>query len=374
MAAEVAGDPAGRSGREGSQPPDVAVIGGGLAGSLAALALARRQLAVMLISPAAALAAGGQDAAATALSYGSVAGLAAAARWLALESRHGPLGWHASAVVLHGLGAAGGQRRSPLLRSLASRLPLVPAPLPFSRVDGCALARALPPALAAAGVLGLQRRVRGLQPAPGGGWRLELDDGTWRSAPRVLLTTGGACRSLWPSLPGTLRTSWAGVLVQPRLRGRSRWLDVVRRGWMVFPRHLRRPALERQSSQAPPQARWVVDVSLAPWGEGLLAGQITWLPAPQTAASGAPTDLDALEGCLRRELGRLDPALAALEAGFHLVPVSYSSDGVPLAAEVAPGLWVLAGCSNAYSHLPALADGLAARIAAAAQGEPGRSR
>ena len=71
----------------------VLVIGGGLAGSLAALALRERGLAVTLLSPAPA------PATATQFSYGGVPWWAAPALrrapelWQNLERRYGPLGW-----------------------------------------------------------------------------------------------------------------------------------------------------------------------------------------------------------------------------------------------------------------------------------------
>jgi hypothetical protein len=94
----------------------------------------------------------------------------------------------------------------------------------------------------------------------------------------------------------------------------------------------------------------------------LLAGQISWLP-PADERSGEESTPDApwLEGLLRQELARLDPALAS-RGRFRLVPVSYCSDGTPLSGVVAPGLWMLAGASNAYSTLPALAEALAEAI------------
>ena len=353
----------------------VAVIGAGLAGCLSALALARRGLAVELIGPP-----GGSDdlPAATALSYGSVAGVAAAQRWRELEALHGPLGWHTSAVVTHALaprpqphapGSAQGRQdrraaleraRDALLDGVLARLPPLPVPLPFSRVDAVALAGALPGALLRARVQRREQRVHTLEPR-GTGWFLQLRDGGWLERPQVVLAAGAACRRLWPALPDRLRCSWAGVLVESHRQGAGPWLKALRRGWLVFPRRLQRPALERLGRTDSGQ-RWVVDVGLAPWGEGLLAGQISWLP-PDDDLSGPGADPDApgLERLLRQELALLDPALAS-RGSFRLVPVSYCSDGTPLSGRVAPGLWVLAGASNAYSTVPALAEALAEAI------------
>ncbi len=348
----------------------VAVIGAGLAGSLSALALARRGMAVELIGPPC----GTDDLpAATALSYGAVAGVAAAERWRELEAFHGPLGWHTSAVVTHGLaprpGSAPGARdhRTWMARmgdrpldGLLARLPPLPVPLPFSRVDTVALAEALPGALRRARVQRREQPVRRLE-SRGKGWSLQLRDGSRLERRRVLLAAGAASRGLWPALPDRLRCSWAGVLVERHRQGEGPWLRAVQRGWLVFPRHLQRPGLERLG-HADGGRRWVVDVGLAPWGNGLLAGQISWLP-PGDALGGDEGEPDApwLERLLRQELARLDPALAS-RGRFQLVPVSYCSDGCPVSARVAAGLWVLAGASGAFSSLPALAEALAQEI------------
>lgn len=366
-------------------PPQVTVVGGGLAAWLAALALAERGVAVQLVAAPGGLAA-------TALSYGSVQGISAARRWRRLEARHGRLGWHRSAVVLHGLGspppspgawnrANNAARPSAQtergLRSALLAQPWLPAPLPFSRVDSSTLATALPQVLSAAGIRQIEQRVRELMPLPGGRWQLQLEDGDLLSADRLLLAAGAGCRALWPSLPPRLRSSWAGVLVQSRIEGRCPWLAALRRGWMVFPAQLQRPALERASDPSS-EPRWCVDVSMAPWGRGALYGQISWLGAaapavgepsalrgePAAVGDSAP-DPDLQERRLRLALGQLHPALADLEARFRQIPVSYSSNGAPVAEEVAPGLWVLAGCSNAFSQLPALAEQLAERLLAA---------
>ena len=137
--------------------PRVIVIGGGLAGSLVALALARRGTRPHLVD-----AAGAEVA--TALSYGSLQGFAAARRWRALQRRHGDLGWRSSAVVLHRLEnrdptqADGGPTAAAAALDggrQGLQAPLLPVPLPFSRLDVVALSGALPAVLAAAGVVRL---------------------------------------------------------------------------------------------------------------------------------------------------------------------------------------------------------------------------
>ena len=89
---------------------------------------------------------------------------------------------------------------------------------------------------------------------------------------------------------------------------------------------------------------------------------MTWREATAAPACLGPPDAAIQEQRLRQALGQLHPALAELEADYRQVPVSYSSDGVPVADQVAPGLWVLAGCSNAFGQLPALVEQLAAAI------------
>lgn len=381
--------------------PRVIVIGGGLAGSLVALALARRGTRPHLVDAA------GSEVA-TALSYGSLQGFAAARRWRALQRRHGDLGWRSSAVVLHRLenrdptqadGGPTAAAAAPDEGRQGLQAPLLPVPLPFSRLDVVALSGALPAVLAAAGVVRLVARVETLTPLAAMGWRMALADGSSLQSERVVLAAGPGCRALWPALPERLQTSWAGVLRRDHRGGSSRWLEAVRRGWMVFPAGLRRPALER-SQDGSGQPRWCVDVGMAPWGEGMLAGQISWLPGGSgqrqmahgpwrdhpgeatsdrvewSAGTAGPPAVDGhldggsaggpdpawMEQRLRRALARLDPALAELDGEYRQVPVSYCRDGVPLAGAVAPGLWALAGCSNAFSHLPALAERLAVQV------------
>jgi len=126
----------------------IAVIGAGLAGSLAALALARRGVSVTLVAPAAAA----DPVLATGLSYGGMLPGRPVCHWRRLERRHGRLGLCGSGLVLHGLGAL--------------RLPL-----PFWRVDAPTLMAALPAALDRVAVERLYGTVRALEPLPEGGYR-----------------------------------------------------------------------------------------------------------------------------------------------------------------------------------------------------------
>jgi glycine/D-amino acid oxidase-like deaminating enzyme len=333
----------------------ISVIGDGLAGTVLALCLAHRGARVRLI--------GAEGSMATALSYGALPRGAPSRAWRRLEQRHGPLGWRPSGLVLHEPGGG-----------LAALSRLVP--LPLARVDTPTWLAGRRQALDAAGVEQLVGRVNGLWPRPGGGWRLEWSgpgggDGSVLEADVVVLAAGAGARALWPGLPDRLRHSWAGVLHLETLAGvgggADRWLDQARRGRIVQPRRWRRPALEAASARNE-EPLWIVDAGLAPRGEGVVVGQITLIPPAGSEGSGAgslqPPDPRGMETRLREGLERLDPTLAALEAPYRQVPVSFCLDGQPLAGPVAgaPGLWVFAGFSAAFSRVPSHAEALARRL------------
>ncbi|WP_216900231.1 FAD-dependent oxidoreductase [Synechococcus sp. CCY 9618] len=340
-------------GPAGARQVRVAVVGGGLAGSLLALELAERGLAVVLIDA-------GSDGA-TALSYGGVAWWAGApgplgglirrapAAWHRLEARHGPLGWRGCGLRLHGGGWA-----TPLLRP------------PFAQVDSTVLMAALPGALAAAGVARRRARVVG-PPRPGsGGWLLDLEPGPLLTVDQVVLAAGAGCRQLAPGLPERLRASWAGVLtLQDRSNlprsPPSRWVRHAAACRIVQPRRWQRPALEGGAA-ALQEERWIVDAGFAPWGQGLLLGQSS-LVRPGLAA-GIPPAAAAMESHLRRGLAGLDPVLAALPGPFLQVPVAFCIGAVPLVGPVpgAAGLWVFSGFGGAFAQVPVLAPLLAAAI------------
>ena len=188
----------------------------------------------------------------------------------------------------------------------------------------------------------------------------------------MVLAAGAGCRRLWPALPPRLRHSWAGVLLVGPDAPPNPWLDQAWRGRIVQPRHWQRPALEAGSAAPGPTPRWIVDAGMAPWGSGVVVGQISWLPrargapgdGPEETGSLDPPDAQWMEERLREGLGQLDPQLATLPAPYRQVPVSFCTDGQPLVGPVegAPGLWTFAGFSGAFSLVPTHADRLATRL------------
>ncbi len=332
----------------------VAIVGGGLAGSLLALALRERGVAVTLIDAALAGAPDAAPCSATAISYGALPGwplantglarLAAQAsrHWRRLQRRHGPLGWQPRALRLQGPN-----------RALAgfSRLGL----LPFSQVDTAVFTARMPALLLQAGVQLRPAQVRALSGAADG-WRLELTDGSLCTAPQVVLAAGARCRQLWPALPARLRSSWATVLelgaFPPSQGPPAAWL----------PQAFTRLGLERRAASLA-QPEWVVDPGLVPWGSGALLGQHTWMGAE--LALTPPPDSATCEQQLRQGLSGTAWSQAA--GVVRQAPVAFCSSGGPLVGPVAqaPGLWLFTGFSAAFSQVPVLAPLLAAVVAGA---------
>jgi glycine/D-amino acid oxidase-like deaminating enzyme len=342
---------------------DVAVIGGGLAGSLLALELAGRGRAVLLID------ADHPGQRASALSYGAMAAWAAPRRtaagrlqrqaprhWRRLQRLHGDLGWRPCWFRPLGPGAP-----------LGGRLPL-----PCSRVEATRFLAALPAALARAGVMRRRGLVQHLEPSgpAGRAWTLHLASTTdpvatdpvvaeQVVAEQVVLAAGAGCRALWPALPQSLRVSWAGVLLLQPQAGGWPWSGPLA---MRLPARFSRLALEARAPDLTEEA-WEVDPALLPWGERWLAGQISLVrPALEP---GPPPDAALQEQRLRRGLAAHLPALASWPGQLLQVPVSFSSSGAPLVGplEQAPGLWIFAGFGAAFSVVPALAAQLADRLA-----------
>lgn len=260
-----------------------------------------------------------------------------------------------------------------------SALALLASPLSFGRVDVRVLGTALPAALAAAGVERSTASVAAIAPRGRDGWSLRVqgesglpatheagsrthEAGSGEiSADRVVLAAGAHCRSLWPTLPPRLGVSWAGVLALRRNPGGNPWLDQVRRGRIVMPARLGRPALEAQLPETS-QGGWIVDAGLAPWGEeGVLLGQISLVRPSATGDRLEPPDPVRMEARLREGLGRLDPALACLEGAYRQVPVTFCVGGGQMAGPVqdGPGLWLFTGFSGAFSLVPAWAERMA---------------
>ena len=323
------------------RPGDVAVIGGGLAGELVALALAERGLSVVLVS-AASLGLPNTLGPATSWSYAGVLGPDLQA-WGELHERHGDLGLRRRRLHRHGQ--------------------------VFGQVDLIRFCQALPLALDRLGVRQLQAQVAQPPRRLDGLWQLELqgqaDGPPSLQVGQVVLAAGAGCRALWPGLSQSLRSSWAGILhleawPDPK-RYPSRWLRRARGGGVVLPQAMARPSLEQRAG-ALVQEEWVVDPGLACLGEGLLVGQIS-LVRPGLEL-GNPPDLAVMESRLRQALGHFDPVLAELPARYRQVPVSFCLDGKALAGPVAgaPGLWALAGFRGAFGEVPRAVQALADQI------------
>ena len=345
------------------RPGDVAVIGGGLAGGLVALALAERGLAVVLVSAASlGLPAALGDPAtpltpATSWSYAGVLGADLDA-WGQLQERRGDLGLRRRRLHRHG------QAWLDLSRLMPG------APQAFGQLDLIRFCQALPLALDRLGVRQLQAQVAQPPRRLGGLWQLELQ-GQGDGLPsvqvgQVVLAAGAGCRALWPGLGEGLRSSWAGILhleawPDPK-RYPSRWLRRAR-GGAVLPQAMVRPSLEQRAG-ALVQEEWVVDPGLACLGDGLLVGQIS-LVRPGLEL-GAPPEPAQMERRLRQALDHFDPVLAELPACYRQVPVSFCVDGKALAGPVAgaPGLWALAGFRGAFGEVPRASQSLADQIAA----------
>jgi glycine/D-amino acid oxidase-like deaminating enzyme len=337
-------------------PAGVVIVGGGLAGSLLALALREQGATVTLIDPLPASDA--LSCSATAMSYGVLPGwplastplarLAARAsrQWHRLQQRHGDLGWRSQQLYLHGANAA---------LSAVSRW------LPFAQVDTAVLMAGLPLVLAAAGVQSVSARVQSLASVSAGeGWELGFGDGGALRAECVVLAAGAACRTLWPALPERLRCSWAAVLelpaFPPALGRAAAWL----------PQRFARVALERRARTLE-QVDWVVDSGLVPRGSGALLGQLS-LIRPGGALEQPPLPAQSEEE-LRSGLAS-DPwgAAWARQPGLmRQAAVAFCSGGAPLVGPVsqAEGLWVFSGFSAGFAQVPVLAPLLAQRLAAA---------
>lgn len=343
----------------------VVIVGGGLAGSLLALALRELGTAVTLVDAPPVVPPGGASGvcSATAISYGALPGwplaptplarLAAGAsrQWRRLQIQHGDLGWRRLPLRLHGGPAWMGDVRAWW-------------PLPFAQVDTAVLAARLPAALEAAGVTCRLARVEQLAATPEPGWVLQLDDGTRLAARQVVLAAGAGCRPLWPGLPAALRSSWAAVVELPSAPSVQPWPAA----WL--PAGFARVGLERRAASLT-RAEWLVDGGLVPWGDGALLGQHT-LVRPDLELGAAPP-AGEVEQQLRQGLAGQSwgAPLALLPGQLRQAAVTFCSEGVPLVGPLdeAAELWVFTGFSAGFSQVPVLAPLLAqALVVGGAQG------
>lgn len=389
---------------------DILVVGGGLCGTLAALALSEHQLAVTLLTGSAHP---GSIPAATHYSYGGIPwwmgvgddGRALAGEgltcWQQLQERHGDLGLRPATLLLHWSaaddadGTGDNSAVADAVAALAASLP--PGTTP-ERLGQSAFCRgALEPlGLTCAGAIGLPYgridnrhyhhamarvlRSRGVQCSAGAVDQVlvrhgrctgaRLSDGTMVQCDGVVLATGATTARLLPlPLPGAdqwFPYSWASVLP---LRQPQPCPEVI-----LMPLLGGRERMERQG-----QADLVVDPGLARWDGGLVFGQATCL-RHQRRRPDAPDQLTAMslpgpgqpsvaEARLRQALAALSPALATAsrrqQATVRHCPVSYSPDGRPWVGPC-PGvgnLWLFGGFRGGFALAPVLAPVLADAIA-----------
>ena len=381
---------------------DILLVGGGLCGTLAALALRQHQLGVTLLTGAAHPQA---VPAATRYSYGGIPwwmgvgdrGKTLAGRglacWRQLQERYGDLGLRPAALLLHWSAAADNAAVEAAVEALVASLPPGITPerwgrsafcrgdlqalgltcagairLPYGRMDSHHYQHAMARVLGSQGVRCSPGAVAGLLVQHGRCIGARLTDGTLLRCDGVVLATGAAIASLLP-LPQAVRWfpySWASVLplrqpqpcpeviLQPLLGGRER--------------------MERQG-----RAGLVVDPGLAPWEGGVVFGQATCLQHRNRLpdAPGSPTALSlpgpwqpsVAEARLRRALTELAPGLAVAarrqQATVRHCPVSYSPDGRPWVGRC-PGvrdLWLFGGFRGGFALAPVLAPVLADAIA-----------
>ena len=392
---------------KGTQPRhngsmDILVVGGGLCGTLVALALSQRQLGVTMLTGAAHPQA---IPAATHYSYGGIPwwmgvgdsgktlageGLAC---WRQLQEQYGDLGLRPAALLLHWAAADDNGTVEAAVEALATGLPpdvtlerwgrpdfrrgglqalgLTCAGairLPYGRIDSRHHHHAMARVLRSQGVRCSPGAVARLLVHDGRCMGARLSDGAVLECDGVVLATGAAMASLLP-LPGADKWfpySWASVLP---LRQPQPCPEVI-----LMPLLGGRERMERQG-----RADLVVDPGLAPWHGGVVFGQVTSLhhQRRRPAATGHPTGL-SLRGHeqpavaaarLRQALAELAPGLAAAarrqQSTVRHCPVSYSPDGRPWVGGC-PGLrnlWLFGGFRGGFALAPVLAPVLADAIA-----------
>lgn len=381
---------------------DILVVGGGLCGTLVALALSQRRLRVTMLTGAARPQ---PVPAATGYSYGGIPwwmgvgdggrmlsgqGLA---RWRQLQEQHGDLGLRPAQLVLYWSATDDNTAVEAAVEALAAGLPDGTRPerwgraafcrgdlqalgltcagavgLPYGRIDGRHYRQAVGRVLRSQGVVCSPGAVDRLLVRHGRCTGARLTDGAVLESDGAVLAPGAAMAGLLP-LPRAWRRfpyNWASVLP---LEQPLPWPRII-----LQPLLGRRERLERQG-----RADWVVDPGLAPWGGGLVFGQVTSLqhqPRLSRSADG-PTPLPlagpwqprVAAARLRHALAQLAPGLvgAARRQGAMVrhCPVSYSPDGRPWVGGC-PGvenLWLFGGFRGGFALAPVLAPLLADAIA-----------
>ena len=381
---------------------DILVVGGGLCGALAALALRRCQLAVTLLTGAA----HPQPVpTATRYSYGGIpwwmgvgdSGRALAGQglacWRQLQERHGDLGLRPATLLLHWSAVDDNAAVAAAVAALMASLPPGVRPerrgrpafcrgdlqplgltcagavgLPYGRIDGLCHHRAMARVLRSQGVRCSAGAVARLLVRHGRCSGARLSDGAVLHSDGVVLATGATTASLLP-LPGADKWfpySWASVLP---LRQPQPCPEVI-----LMPLLGGRERMEQQG-----RADLVVDPGLAPWEGGVVFGQATCLQHwnrryGATDGRAAPTlpgpwQPSVAEARLRQALAELSPGLAVAarrqQATVRHCPVSYSPDGRPWVGRC-PGvenLWLFGGFRGAFALAPVLAPHLADAIA-----------
>lgn len=381
---------------------DILVAGGGLCGTLIALALSQRQLGVTMLTGSAHPQ---PIPAATRYSYGGIPwwmgvgdggrtlsgeGLAC---WRQLQERYGDLGLRPAALLLHWAAADDNGAVEAAVEALVASLPPGITPerwgrpafcrgdlqalgltcagairLPYGRIDSRHYHHAMAVVLRSQGVRCSSGAVARLLVRHGRCMGARLTDGAVLECDGVVLATGAAMASLLP-LPEAFQWfpySWASVLP---LRQPQPCPEVI-----LQPLLGRRERMERQGGEG-----LVVDPGLAPWDGGVVFGQATCLqhqdrladaPDGPTALSlPGPWQPSVAEARLRQALAELAPGLAVAarrqQATVRHCPVSYSPDGRPWVGGC-PGLrnlWLFGGFRGGFALAPVLAPVLADAVA-----------
>ncbi len=371
---------------------DILVAGGGLCGTMAALALRQHQVNVTLLRGSALP---HPMASATHLSYGGIpwwlgvgdGGVHLAgqglARWQQLQERHGDVGLRPAKLLLHWSPSDDQAAVHGAEAALMALLPqgITPQPwgkrdlqamgltcagaiqLPYGRIDSQRYRPAMAQVLQGQGVRCSPLGVIQVLVDHGRCTGVSLSDGTTLRCDGLVVATGAAMASLlpWQAASQWFPYSHASVLplTQPH----------------PYPHMILMPLVSaRERLEHHGQAEVVVDPGLAPWAGGVMFGQTTSLQHQSRphGAPGAPWlepgQGKLAEAYLHRALAEFCPRLAvvaqAQQAIAHHCPVSYSPDGRPWVGPC-PGLegvWLFGGFRGAFALAPVLAPVLAQAI------------